>query len=129
MLIVLVIFRITARSAQSAVLVSDAISTKHLTTFSSISHAISMIRLASLVSSSSPWALPSAIPLLAGYAYRLMQSATVLSFPCTHMILRCRQIPKLSCRNIAETAAVAISRAAAIIFGRFCEICANSVRI
>ena len=25
-----------------------------------------------------------------------------------HMILRCRQIPKLSCRTIAETAAVAI---------------------
>ena len=47
----------------------------------------------------------------------------------SHRILRCRQIPKFSCRTIAETAAVAIFAPAASIFGSFCGICANSVRI
>ena len=39
------------------------------------------------------------------------------TYAITHRILRCRQIPKFSCRTIAETAAVAIFAAAASIFG------------
>ena len=45
MLIVSAIFHITARSARSAVSVSDAITTKHFTPSSSNSLSISMIRL------------------------------------------------------------------------------------
>ena len=58
--------------------------------------SISMIRLASSVSSASPWLDMSIHALPAGYAHRLRQSATVLSFPGTYTTLR-SNLANVSC--------------------------------